>query len=116
MIPKDFITAWREHAPWILDAQVEQDLVLPLTGQQRVSPSDVVECFEAYLQQSGLRVSRAEFEANLAAKKTDRVFLSDMRSLLRQDARDFDTALAIDQVLENYVSLLPGAPWKGEKR
>lgn len=28
MIPKDFITEWREHAPWVLDRQVEQDLVI----------------------------------------------------------------------------------------
>jgi predicted nucleotidyltransferase component of viral defense system len=28
VIPKDFITEWREHAPWISDAQVEQDLVI----------------------------------------------------------------------------------------
>ncbi|MFC2172828.1 nucleotidyl transferase AbiEii/AbiGii toxin family protein [Acidobacteriota bacterium] len=28
MIPKDNITAWRAHAPWPLDAQVEQDLVI----------------------------------------------------------------------------------------
>ena len=28
MIPKDHITAWRAHAPWRLDAQVEQDLVI----------------------------------------------------------------------------------------
>lgn len=28
MIPKDFITEWREHAPWVTDAQVEQDLVV----------------------------------------------------------------------------------------
>lgn len=28
MIPKDYITAWREHAPWRQDAQVEQDLVV----------------------------------------------------------------------------------------
>jgi len=28
MIPKDYITAWRSQAPWILDAQVEQDLVI----------------------------------------------------------------------------------------
>lgn len=28
MIPKDHITAWRRHAPWIRDAQVEQDLVI----------------------------------------------------------------------------------------
>lgn len=28
MIPKDYITAWRAQAPWQLDAQVEQDLVI----------------------------------------------------------------------------------------
>lgn len=28
MIPRDFITAWREQAPWLQDAQVEQDLVI----------------------------------------------------------------------------------------
>jgi Nucleotidyl transferase AbiEii toxin, Type IV TA system len=28
MIPRDYITAWREHAPWVQDIQVEQDLVI----------------------------------------------------------------------------------------
>ncbi len=28
MIPKDFITEWRKHAPWVQDVQVEQDLVI----------------------------------------------------------------------------------------
>ena len=28
MIPRDFITEWRTEAPWIEDAQVEQDLVI----------------------------------------------------------------------------------------
>jgi len=28
MIPFDFITRWRSHAPWVSDGQVEQDLVL----------------------------------------------------------------------------------------
>lgn len=28
MIPRDYITAWREHAPWIQDSQVEQDLII----------------------------------------------------------------------------------------
>jgi predicted nucleotidyltransferase component of viral defense system len=28
MIPRDFITAWTAKAPWRLDAQVEQDLVI----------------------------------------------------------------------------------------
>jgi len=28
MIPRDYITAWRAQAPWRLDSQVEQDLVM----------------------------------------------------------------------------------------
>ena len=28
MIPADFITEWRAHAPWVRDQQVEQDLIL----------------------------------------------------------------------------------------
>lgn len=28
MIPRDYITAWRARAPWVQDAQVEQDLII----------------------------------------------------------------------------------------
>ena len=28
MIPRDYITQWRERAPWSEDLQVEQDLVI----------------------------------------------------------------------------------------
>ena len=28
MIPRDYITEWRAQAPWVLDAQVEQDLII----------------------------------------------------------------------------------------
>ena len=28
MIPRDYITRWRTRAPWVIDAQVEQDLVI----------------------------------------------------------------------------------------
>ncbi len=28
MIPRDYITAWRQHVPWVDEAQVEQDLVI----------------------------------------------------------------------------------------
>lgn len=28
MIPRDYITEWRKHAPWVQDYQVEQDLVI----------------------------------------------------------------------------------------
>jgi predicted nucleotidyltransferase component of viral defense system len=28
LIPRDYITAWRESAPWVEDIQIEQDLVI----------------------------------------------------------------------------------------
>lgn len=28
MIPRNFITEWKEHSPWPTDAQVEQDLII----------------------------------------------------------------------------------------
>jgi len=28
VIPRDYITEWRNKAPWVDDAQVEQDLVI----------------------------------------------------------------------------------------
>ena len=28
MIPRDYITEWRQQAPWVQDAQVEQDLII----------------------------------------------------------------------------------------
>lgn len=28
MIPRDYITEWRQNAPWVEDAQIEQDLVI----------------------------------------------------------------------------------------
>lgn len=31
MIPRDYITAWRAHAPWVQDFQVEQDLIISRT-------------------------------------------------------------------------------------
>lgn len=28
MIPKNFVTQWKKHAPWNSDAHVEQDLLI----------------------------------------------------------------------------------------
>ena len=86
MIPKDYITAWRAQAPWRLDAQVEQDLV----------------------------ITRAQFEENLAGKRKQPDFRDDIGTLLRPGLSwDFDEAM--DAVLANLVARLPGEPWRGEE-
>ncbi len=47
-----------------------------------IDPGLVVSCFLRYLEEGGHRVSRAEFEANLAAKLADRMFTRDIEPLL----------------------------------
>ena len=54
MILRDYVAAWRAAAPWIEDAQVEQNLV----------------------------ISRALFEQNLDGKLRDPSFGADMSGLL----------------------------------
>lgn len=87
------------------------DLGLALTRDD-VSPSRIVEVFARYTQEDGARVTRAMFEQNLAAKKTDRVFTADMTPLLATGHTwSFDAAF--ERVWRELVSRLPGEPWKG---
>jgi len=41
MIPFDFITEWRQQAPWVQDAQVEQDLIICRALVEIFSQNDV---------------------------------------------------------------------------
>lgn len=43
MIPRDFITEWRDRAPWVLDRQVEQDLVISRALVELFSRSPIVD-------------------------------------------------------------------------
>ena len=72
----------------------------------------VVQCFLEYLNQSGLRVSRAEFEANLAAKLADPAFTQDVAPLLGPGVA-WDSEDAARYVRQELLARLPGSPWKG---
>ena len=85
MIPFDYITEWRAEAPWIDDAQVEQDLV----------------------------ISRAQVEQNLALKMRDGAFLADLGPLLAT-GEAWDPIAAEALISQRLVTLLPGDAWKGE--
>ena len=93
MIPFDFITEWRATAPWTQDVQVEQDLVTSLSDE-------------------GLRVSRAEFEANLEGKIAAPRFVDDIAPLLAPRC-PWDRDDAIRYVRDELVARLGGEPWKG---
>lgn len=95
MIPRAHITAWRASAPWSVDAD------------------RVVECFRRYLDHAGHRVSRAEFEANLAAKLSDPRFLEDVAPLLAPGS-PWDIEDAARYARAELLVRLPGDAWRGE--
>jgi hypothetical protein len=77
-----------------------------------VEPSRVVAAFSEYMSHGGHRVTRAQYEENLAAKLQDRRFSADIGPLL---ATGFSWNMQGDAeiVVSRLVSLLPGEPWQG---
>lgn len=72
----------------------------------------MVTWFGRYMAEGGHSVSRAQFEANLHEKRGSPDFRDDLGPLLRPGlAWHLDTAMTV--VLERFVALLPGDPWKG---
>jgi predicted nucleotidyltransferase component of viral defense system len=72
----------------------------------------IVECFQRYIEHDGTSVSRAEFEANLAAKLGSDAFLEDTRLLIPADVQ-YSPAEAAGLVQDELIARLPGEPWKG---
>lgn len=72
----------------------------------------VVACFREYLKAEGLRVSRAELEANLTGKLQDRLFTADLQPLLAPGVQ-WDLGRAARLVLDEIAPRLPGEAWKG---
>lgn len=70
-----------------------------------VNPERVVEGFHHYLSRQGLRISRLEFEANLAKKIEETDFLADVRALVAKGT-EFDAVAAANRVREDLLSRL----------
>ena len=87
------------------------DLSEALTHITSLDPEKVVACFMSYLQNDGRRVTREVFDANVAEKITDRLFLSDVPPLLARGI-SFDPAAAFDQIREAFISRMPKAATK----
>ena len=66
----------------------------------------LIACFTRYLENDGLRVTRAEFERNLAEKMEDKAFLNDVPPLLALGV-SFDPAAARERVQDAIISRLP---------
>ena len=90
------------------------DLWIALRSAE-VDCNRIVECFECYLNHDGATVSRAEFEANLAAKLRSDVFLEDIQLLIPADVV-YDPVAAAELVRDELIAKLSGEPWKGVGR
>lgn len=90
------------------------DLALALRSAP-VDPRRVVEAFSRYMSHEDVRVTRAEFERNLAQKRRDPIFTSDMTPLLAS-GHSWDPGSAFESVHDRLVALLPGEPWKGRAK
>jgi predicted nucleotidyltransferase component of viral defense system len=89
------------------------DLATALKNRD-VTPQRVVEAFSKYMEHENKRVSRAEFEENLAVKLTDPEFMADIGPLLAPGYQWEPEAEALE-VSSRLIELLPGEPWKGAK-
>ena len=78
----------------------------------RVQRARVVQAFEAYLKADGLRVTRAQFERNVAAKVGSRAFLTEVVPMAVAGV-EYDGEAAADLVRAALVNRLPGEPWRG---
>jgi predicted nucleotidyltransferase component of viral defense system len=91
------------------------DLALALERNPGLNVDRTIQCFLEYMRRSAYRVSRAEYEANLLSKMGDPAFLADIAPLLSPEAADrFDAKRAAELVME-FISKLPGEPWKGTR-
>ena len=86
------------------------DLCVALGGGAR--PGAIARTFLAYANRSGLRVTRAVFEENLARKLGLPGFTGDV-PLLLPPGETFDAAAGASRLREEIIALLPGSPWKG---
>lgn len=67
----------------------------------------VVDCCLAYMKREGKSLSRTEFKINLDDKRNNAEFMSDMQLLLDPDYGEYDPALAIDTIEEEFLNRFP---------
>lgn len=78
----------------------------------RINPERVVSAFLEYVKRGGHKITRAQFERNMAEKLEDPVFTADISALIA-DGFAWDIEKAAPMVASRLIALLPGAPWKG---
>jgi len=89
------------------------DLAVALEAM-KVDPDRIVKAFGKYMEREGHRVTRAQFERNLASKFRNAQFIADIGPLLAASYK-YDREEAAEVVSTRLVALLPGEPWKKPK-
>jgi hypothetical protein len=75
----------------------------------------VVNIFNHYLDQQGIRITRAQFEENLLEKASSQTFVDDIRPLLSPAIESqWSLEEALTMMQERVFPSLAGAAWKGE--
>jgi predicted nucleotidyltransferase component of viral defense system len=74
-------------------------------------PGRIVECFQRYMAHDDTSASKAQFQANVANKLRDNVFLEDLQ-LLVPPSIEYDPISAATLVQDQLVARLPGEAWK----
>jgi predicted nucleotidyltransferase component of viral defense system len=87
------------------------DLGLALQ-HSKVSPARVARAFERYMEAEGMKITRAMFEQNLAAKRKDPIFTADMTPLLAH-GQVWNLDDSFNRVWTSLIMQLQGDPWKG---
>lgn len=89
------------------------DIWLALTSL-KIDDRKIVQCFERYLENDGISVSRAEFEENLIGKLKDPGFINDVVPLLPTGV-NYNITAAGELIHNRLVTRLRGDPWKGNR-
>lgn len=89
------------------------DLAVALNFFPTLEIPSLIQCFNHYVSLTKSKVSRAEFEANLAEKISDTAFMNDIAPLLSAKAHtNYESFIAINNINEKVIALLPGEAWK----
>lgn len=90
------------------------DLAASLERMANLDLAKIVECFERYVSHGGTRITRDQFEKNLAGKLRDRVFLGDVPPLL-VDGEKFDAEVARERI-DLLIAKLPAGRKRARRR
>lgn len=83
------------------------DLSIALKQFPLLDVDKLIKCFDHYMDHAAIKISRAEFEANLVEKLSDTAFIEDIVPLVRQNIGfDYDPVAAVKDVRKKIVSRL----------